>query len=298
MAPVRPRPSREHGDGDRLRTARPARAGRSSRGTWRAGCPVRARRHRSVRAVDPCAPTRGASALHGPRRDAHVAGELHAQRRADPRGEARPSRRPDRDLVAVRRRPRRTRRAGHRAVAARRSGGHRRSLLLDADGEGRGPWRRWGVAGCAVRVRARARRGPVPRRRCRGIAGAPRRRAGSVRGGPGPRAVGRCPRELSPVRGAPVRLLRSLCRTRRVHPHPGRRAGRGCRSTGATRRRRDPRQSERERRRVAPGPAGRDDPHRPPVGLPFRWVARASSRAALAHRLGHRALARHRRRDR
>ena len=65
-------------------------------------------------------------------------------------------------------------------------------------------------------------------------------------------------------------------------------AGRGGRSTGAARRRRGPCRSERGAAAVRRVPGGRDDPHRPPVGLPFRWIAGAASRAALARRFGHR----------
>ena len=185
---------------------------------------VRPRRHRPIRVGRPTsAASRSTSATPAAASTRTSLASSVLSGGPDPRGETRPPRRPDRDRAPVRGRPRRTRRAGRHAVPARRSRrlADRYCWTPMARAEARGVDGAWLDA--PVRVRARARRGPVPRRRCRGVAGPPRRRAGSVRGGPRRRPVGGPARELPAVRRASLRLFRPLCRTRRLHPHPCRR---------------------------------------------------------------------------
>ena len=115
------------------------------------------------------------------------------------------------------------------ALAPGRPRRHRRPVLLDADGPSRGARRGPRLARRAVLVRAATRRGPLPRRGRGGEPGSPRGRPRPVRGRSRPRAVGGPARELSPVRGAAVRLLRPLRDAGRLHPDPRHRTGRAGR---------------------------------------------------------------------
>ena len=133
-----------------------------------------------------------------------------------------------------------------------------------------------------VRVRPAARRRAVPRRRRRGVAGPTRRRPGSLRGRRRPRACRpTCARATGCSQGGSHACFDRYAGPGRLHPHPCRRhrSSRSASACSAPPMRSLAARAGRSAGRRAGQPVAGDDPDRPPVRLPLRWLARARRRA-------------------